>query len=52
MIGDRHLLIHKGGTLGSRCEVRIERRSSRCITIIGDSHGGMAKAAAMLLQPG
>jgi len=51
LLGEGDLLMHDGGTLGARSEVRVERHSGRCVVILGDNAGGTAKAAAMLLDP-
>ena len=51
MLGDGDLLMHDGGTLGARSEVRIERHTGTVIVVLGDGRGGTARAAAMLLNP-
>lgn len=51
MLGSGALLLHDGGTGGSRCEVRIERASGVCVVVIGDARRGTPKAAAQLLNP-
>lgn len=51
LLGGGDLLMHDGGTLGARSEVRLERHSGSCVVVLGDGRGGTAKAAAMLLTP-
>ena len=51
ILGDGDLLMHDGGTLGARCEVRVERRSGTCVVVLGDARRGTAKAAMSLLDP-
>ena len=51
LLGDSDLLMHNGGTMGARCEVRVERHSDRCVVVLGDGRGGTARAAALLLDP-
>lgn len=51
LMGGGQVLMHDGGTLGSRTEIRIERRSGRCVVVLGDARRGTPRAAAMLLDP-
>lgn len=51
LLGDGDLMMHNGGTLGSRSEVRVERHTGTTIAVLGDGRGGTARAAAMLLDP-
>ncbi len=51
MLGDGDLLMHDGGTLGARTEVRLERHSGTAVVVLGDGRRGTARAAAMLLDP-
>jgi CubicO group peptidase (beta-lactamase class C family) len=51
LLGDGDLLMHDGGTLGARSEVRVERHSGTTVVVLGDGRGGTARAAAMLLDP-
>ncbi len=51
MLGGTDLLMHDGGTLGARSEVRIERHSGTAVVVLGDGRRGTARAAGMLLDP-
>lgn len=51
IIGDGDLLMHNGGTGGSRSEVRVERHSGTCVVVLGDTRRGTPQAAASLLNP-
>lgn len=51
LLGDGDVLMHDGGTLGSRSEVRLERHSGTAVVVIGDGRRGTARAAGMLLNP-
>ncbi len=51
MLADGDLLMHDGGTLGARAEVRVERHSGTAIVVLGDARRGTPRAAAMLLNP-
>jgi CubicO group peptidase (beta-lactamase class C family) len=51
LLGDGDLLMHDGGTLGARSEVRVERHTGTTIVVLGDGRRGTAGAAAMLLAP-
>lgn len=51
LLGGGEVLMHDGGTLGARSEVRLERHSGTAVVILGDSRRGTARAAAMLLNP-
>jgi CubicO group peptidase (beta-lactamase class C family) len=51
LLGDGDLLMHDGGTLGARTEVRVERHTGTTVVILGDGRGGTARAASMLLDP-
>lgn len=50
-VGDGDLLMHDGGTLGARSEVRVERRSGTAVVVLGDGRRGTPRAATMLLNP-
>ncbi|MGB7981924.1 MAG: serine hydrolase domain-containing protein [Candidatus Nanopelagicales bacterium] len=50
-VGDGDLLLHDGGTLGARSEVRIEPRTGTAVVVLGDGRGGTARAAGMVLNP-
>ncbi len=50
-LGDGEVLLHDGGTLGARSEVRIERRTGIAVVVLGDGRGGTPRAAGMLLNP-
>ena len=51
MLGGTDLLMHDGGTLGARSEVRLERHSGTAVVVLGDGRRGTARAAGMLLDP-
>jgi len=51
LLGDGDVLMHDGGTLGARSEVRLERHSGTAVVILGDSRRGTERAAGMLLNP-
>ena len=51
LLGDGDVLMHDGGTLGSRSEVRLERHSATAVVVVGDGRRGTARAAGMLLNP-
>jgi serine-type D-Ala-D-Ala carboxypeptidase/endopeptidase len=51
LLGDGDVLMHDGGTLGARSEVRLERHSGTAVVVLGDSRRGTARAAGMLLNP-
>ena len=51
LLGDGDVLMHDGGTLGARSEVRLERHSGTAVVVLGDDRRGTARAAAMLLNP-
>jgi hypothetical protein len=51
LLGDGDVLMHDGGTLGARSEVRLERHSGTAVVVLGDGRGGTARAAGMLLNP-
>jgi CubicO group peptidase (beta-lactamase class C family) len=51
VLGGGDLLMHNGGTLGARSEVRVERHTGRCVVVLGDGRGGTSRAAARLLDP-
>jgi CubicO group peptidase (beta-lactamase class C family) len=51
LLGDGDLLMHDGGTLGARSELRVERHSGTCVVVLGDGRGGTARAASTLLEP-
>jgi len=51
MLGAGDLLMHDGGTLGARSEVRFERHSGTAVVVLGDGRRGTARAAGMLLNP-
>lgn len=51
LLGDGDVLMHNGGTLGARSEVRVEQHTGTTIVVLGDGRGGTARAAAMLLNP-
>jgi len=51
LLGDGDLLMHDGGTLGARCEVRLEQHSGTAVVVLGDSRRGTERAAGMLLNP-
>jgi CubicO group peptidase (beta-lactamase class C family) len=51
LLGDGDVLMHDGGTLGARSEVRLERHSGTAVVVLGDGRRGTARAAAMLLNP-
>lgn len=48
---DRGLLMHNGGTLGARSEVRLETQTGVGAVVLGDSRRGTGSAAASLLKP-
>ncbi len=50
-LGEGALLLHDGGTLGARGEVRIERRTGTAVVVLGDGRGGTARATSLLLNP-
>ena len=45
------VLMHDGGTLGARSEVRLERHSGTAVVVLGDGRRGTARAASKLLNP-
>jgi len=51
LLGDGDLLMHDGGTLGARSEVRVERHSGVAVVVLGDGRRGTARAASTLLSP-
>ncbi|HYN56916.1 MAG TPA: serine hydrolase domain-containing protein [Motilibacterales bacterium] len=51
LLGDGDVLMHDGGTLGARSEVRLERHSGTAVVVLGDDRRGTARAAAMLINP-
>ncbi len=51
LLGDGDLLMHDGGTLGARSEVRLERHSGTAVVVLADSRRGTERAAGMLLNP-
>ena len=51
LLGDGDVLMHDGGTLGARSEVRLERHSGTAVVVLGDGRRGTARAAGMLLNP-
>lgn len=51
LLGDGDVLMHDGGTLGARSEVRVERHSGTAVVVVGDGRRGTARAAGMLLNP-
>ena len=51
LLGDGDVLMHDGGTLGARSEVRLERHSGTAVVVLGDDRRGTARAAGMLLNP-
>jgi CubicO group peptidase (beta-lactamase class C family) len=51
LLGDGDVLMHDGGTLGARSEVRLERHSGTAVVVFGDGRRGTARAAGMLLNP-
>lgn len=51
LLGDGDVLMHDGGTLGARSEVRLERHSGTAVVVLGDARRGTARAAGMLLNP-
>jgi D-alanyl-D-alanine-carboxypeptidase/D-alanyl-D-alanine-endopeptidase len=51
LLGDGDVLMHDGGTLGTRSEVRLERHSGTAVVVLGDDRRGTARAAGMLLNP-
>jgi len=51
LLGDGDVLMHDGGTLGARSEIRLERHSGTAVVVLGDGRRGTARAAAMLLSP-
>ncbi|HSO03192.1 MAG TPA: serine hydrolase domain-containing protein [Candidatus Limnocylindrales bacterium] len=51
LLGDGDVLMHDGGTLGARSEVRLERHSGTAVVVLGDSRRGTERAAGMLLNP-
>lgn len=51
VLGSGDLLMHNGGTLGARTEVRVEAHTGTAVVVLGDGRGGTARAAAMLLDP-
>lgn len=51
ILGDGDLLLHDGGTLGARSEVRIERHTGTAVVVLGDGRRGTARAAGLLLAP-
>jgi CubicO group peptidase (beta-lactamase class C family) len=51
LLGEGDVLMHDGGTLGARSEVRLERHSGTAVVILGDSRRGTERAAGMLLNP-
>lgn len=51
ILGEGDLLIHDGGTLGSRSEVRVEQHSGTVVVVLGDGRRGTPRAAASLMEP-
>jgi serine-type D-Ala-D-Ala carboxypeptidase/endopeptidase len=51
LLGDGDVLMHDGGTLGARSEIRLERHSGTAVVVAGDGRRGTARAAGMLLNP-
>ncbi len=51
LLGDGDVLMHDGGTLGARSEVRLERHSGTAVVVLADSRRGPERAAGMLLNP-
>lgn len=51
LLGDGDLILHSGGTLGARSEVRVERHSGTAVVVLGDGRRGTGRAAGMLLTP-
>jgi len=51
ILNDGQLLMHNGGTLGARTEVRLERRTGLGVVVFGDSRRGTGATAAKLLSP-
>lgn len=51
LLGGGEVLMHDGGTLGARSEVRLERHSGTAVVVLGDGRRGTARAASMLLNP-
>ena len=50
-LGDGDLLMHDGGTLGARSEVRLAGHSGTAVVVLADSRRGTERAAGMLLNP-
>lgn len=48
---DMSVLMHDGGTLGARSEIRLERPTGTSVVVLGDGLGGTARAANSLLSP-
>jgi D-alanyl-D-alanine-carboxypeptidase/D-alanyl-D-alanine-endopeptidase len=51
MLGNGRLLMHDGGTLGARSEIRLESHTGTGVVVLGDGRRGTAVAAARLLRP-
>lgn len=51
ILGGGDLLMHNGGTLGARSEIRLERHSGTAVVVLGDGRRGTGPAAASLLAP-
>lgn len=51
LLGDGDVLMHNGGTLGARSEVRVERHTATAVVVLGDGRRGTGQAATRLLQP-
>jgi serine-type D-Ala-D-Ala carboxypeptidase/endopeptidase len=51
LLGEGDVLMHDGGTLGARSEIRLERHSGTAVVVVGDGRRGTARAAGMLLNP-
>lgn len=51
ILGEGGLLMHDGGTLGARSEIRIERRTGTAAVVLADGRRGTAAAVGSLLSP-
>lgn len=51
LLGDGDVLMHNGGTLGARSEVRLERHTGTAVVVLGDGRRGTPQAATRLLEP-
>jgi CubicO group peptidase (beta-lactamase class C family) len=51
LVARGEVLMHDGGTLGARSQVRVERATGTCVVVLGDGRGGTARAAGALLRP-